>query len=206
MLDILLSDANFWFSIALATVAILFIIEIVGLVFGISMIGLLDDMPSSNIDVESSSILSFGSWLNLDRVPLLIWLVVLLSIFGLLGFVTNYATKSIANTTLPVWVTLPFSAIVGTLLTSKVSVIIAAVIPKFQTSAIQNDDFIGAVAHITIGIASKGNPAEAKFTDDYAQPHYVLVEPFEDNELFKQGERVILVKKTTHSWLATRYQ
>ena len=84
--------------------------------------------------------------------------------------------------------------------------IIAAVIPKFQTSAIQNDDFIGAVAHITIGIASKGNPAEAKFTDDYAQPHYVLVEPFEDNELFKQGERVILVKKTTHSWLATRYQ
>ncbi|WP_218418433.1 OB-fold-containig protein [Alteromonas lipotrueae] len=206
MLDILLSDANFWFSIALATVAILFIIEIVGLVFGISMVGLLDDMPSSNIDVESSSILSFGSWLNLDRVPLLIWLVVLLSIFGLLGFVTNYATKSIANTTLPVWVTLPFSAIVGTLLTSKVSVIIAAVIPKFQTSAIQNDDFIGAVAHITIGIASKGNPAEAKFTDDYAQPHYVLVEPFEDNELFKQGERVILVKKTTHSWLATRYQ
>lgn len=60
MLDILLSDANFWFSIALATVAILFIIEIVGLVFGISMVGLLDDMPNSNIDVESSSILSFG--------------------------------------------------------------------------------------------------------------------------------------------------
>lgn len=206
MLDILLSDANFWFSIALATVAILFIIEIVGLVFGISMVGLLDDMPSSNIDVESSSILSFGSWLNLDRVPLLIWLVVLLTILGLLGFVTNFATQSIAHITLPVWVTLPFSAIVGTLLTSKVSVIIAAVIPKFQTSAIQNDDFIGAVAHITIGIASKGNPAEAKFTDDYAQPHYVLVEPFEDNELFKQGERVILVKKTTHSWLATRYQ
>ena len=78
MLDILLSDANFWFSIALATVAILFIIEIVGLVFGISMVGLLDDMPTSNINVESSSILSFGSWLNLDRVPLLIWLVVLL--------------------------------------------------------------------------------------------------------------------------------
>jgi hypothetical protein len=85
--------------------------------------------------------------------------------------VTNFATQSIANITLPVWVTLPFSAIVGTLLTSKVSVIIAAVIPKFQTSAIQNDDFIGAVAHITIGIASKGNPAEAKFTDDYSQPH-----------------------------------
>ena len=206
MLDVLLSDANFWFSIALATVAILFIIEIVGLVFGISMVGLLDDMPNSNIDVESSSILSFGSWLNLDRVPLLIWLVVLLTIFGLLGFVTNFATQSIANITLPVWVSLPFAAVVGTLLTSKVSVIIAAVIPKFQTSAIQSEDFIGAVAHITIGIASKGNPAEAKFTDDYSQPHYVLVEPFEDNELFKQGERVILVKKTTRSWLATRYQ
>ncbi|MDO6567565.1 YqiJ family protein [Alteromonas sp. 1_MG-2023] len=206
MLDVLLSDANFWFSIALATVAILFIIEIAGLVFGISLIGLLDDMPNSNIDIESSSILSLGSWLNLDRVPLLIWLVVFLTTFGLLGFAANFTTESIASFTLPVWVTLPFSALIGVLITSKVSLIIASIIPKFQTSAIHSDEFIGAVAHITIGTASKGNPAEAKFTDNYSQPHYVLVEPFEDDELFKQGEQVILVKKTTHSWLATRYQ
>jgi len=61
------------------------------------------------------------------------------------------------------------------------------------------------VAEITIGKASRGNPAEAKFTDHYSQPHFVLVEPFEDEELFAQGERVILVQKKQHSWLATRY-
>jgi hypothetical protein len=34
----------------------------------------------------------------------------------------------------------------------------------------------------------------------------VLVEPFEEKELFAQGERVILVQKNERSWLATRYQ
>lgn len=206
MLEVLLSDTNYWFSIALATVAILFVLELVGLIFGISLIGILDDLPNNSIDVESGSVLAIGNWLNFNRIPLLIWLVVFLTSFGLLGFMINFTTKNLLSFTLPVWLSLTVVGFTSLIVTSRLSILIARVLPKFQSSAVNNEDFIGAVAHITIGSASKGNPAEAKFTDSYTQAHYVLVEPFEENELFLQGERVILVKKTDLSWLATRYQ
>lgn len=43
MLEILLSDANYWFSVALFIVVILFTLELTFLLFGISALGLLDD-------------------------------------------------------------------------------------------------------------------------------------------------------------------
>lgn len=206
MLEILLSDANYWFSVALFIVVILFSLELTFLLFGISILGLLDDSPVANIEMEGSSLLAIGNWLNIDKVPLLVWLVCFLSLFGLLGFIVNAATHSFLQFTLPSWISIIFSAVFSLFATSKLSIGLAKLLPKIQSSALDNDDFVGAVAHITIGRASRGNPAEAKFTDNYAQPHYVLVEPFEEKELFDRGERVILVKKTPHSWLATRYQ
>jgi len=206
MLEVLLSDANYWFSVALATVAILFILELVGLIFGISLMGILDDIPSTSLDPDAGSFLAVGNWLNIDRIPLLIWLVLFLTVFGLLGFATNIITHQVFTLSLPVWTTLLLASIAGIAITSRLSVVIARILPKFQTSALDSDDFVGAIAHITIGRASKGNPAEAKFIDSFSQSHYVLVEPMEEKEMFKQGERVILVKKTPLSWLATRYQ
>lgn len=89
------------------------------------------------------------------------------------------------------------SSIFGVELVSdiKTVLVIAHILPSIESSAISSDEFVGAVAEITIGRASRGNPAEAKFTDNYSQPHFVLVEPFEEKELFAQGERVILVQK-----------
>ena len=75
MLEILLSDANYWFSVALFIVVILFSLELTFLLFGISILGLLDDSPVANIEMDGSSLLAIGNWLNIDKVPLLVWLV-----------------------------------------------------------------------------------------------------------------------------------
>lgn len=206
MVEVLLSNANYWFSVAFVIVAILFIVEVASLLFGLSVLGLLDEAPDASADVDNHSFLAIGNWLNLDKVPLLIWLVTFLTLFGLLGLTLNLTTHSLFNFTLPAWSSIIFAATFGLAATARACAAIAKILPKFQTSAVANDDFVGAVAQITLGRASKGNPAEAKFTDNFSQPHYVLVEPFEDSELFDCGEKVILVKKTSHSWLATRYQ
>ena len=84
MLSFLLDDANFWFSCALGIVIALFILEMVGMFFGISLLGLVDDQAALDADADTSSgFTEFGSWLALDRLPLLVWLVLLLTTFGI---------------------------------------------------------------------------------------------------------------------------
>ena len=204
MFDVLLSPSNFWFSIALSAVIFVCLLEVVSIMFGVSLLGLSDDVGDINSDGLMGS--EFASWLNINKVPFLIWFIVFLSWFCALGFLLNGITGTLLNISLPVFVSVAFASASALFTTSKTATIIAAVLPSIQTSAQNNDDFVGAVATVTIGNASKSNPAEAKFTDSFSQPHYVLVEPIEDNALFKQGESVILVKKGQHSWLATRYQ
>ena len=203
MTDVLLSPANFWFSISLIAVFFVFILELVSTVFGVSLLGLGDDF--AELDGEGFLNTSFANWLNINKVPFLIYLVVLLTLFGLTGLIINGITASALGFTLPAFVSVPLAFVISLLVTARTVKIISGLLPSVESSAVNSDDFIGSVAEITIGEASRGNPAEAKFTDHYSQPHFVLVEPFEEEELFTQGERVILVKKNQHSWLATRY-
>lgn len=203
MTDVLLSPANFWFSISLIAVFFVFILELVSTVFGVSLLGLGDDF--AELDGEGFLNTSFANWLNINKVPFLIYLVILLTLFGLTGLIINGITASALGFTLPAFVSVPLAFVISLLVTARTVKIISGLLPSVESSAVNSDDFIGSVAEITIGKASRGNPAEAKFTDHYSQPHFVLVEPFEEEELFTQGERVILVKKNQHSWLATRY-
>lgn len=203
MTDVLLSPANFWFSISLIAVFFVFILELVSTVFGVSLLGLGDDF--AELDGEGLLNTSFANWLNINKAPFLIYLVVLLTLFGLAGLIINGITASALGFTLPAFVSVPLAFVISLLVTARTVKIISGLLPSVESSAVNSDDFIGSVAEITIGKASRGNPAEAKFTDHYSQPHFVLVEPFEEEELFTQGERVILVKKNQHSWLATRY-
>ena len=204
MTDVLLSPANFWFSIALFAVFLVFILELVSTVFGMSLLGLGDDF--AEFDGEGFLSTSFASWLNINKVPFLVYLIVLMTFFGLSGLIINGLSASILNTTVPSLVSVLLAFTIGLFITAKTVRLISNLLPSVESSALTSDDFLGSVAEITIGKASRGNPAEAKFTDHYSQPHFVLVEPFEDHELFSQGERVILVQKNKHSWLATRYQ
>ncbi|APD86685.1 hypothetical protein BM527_11615 [Alteromonas sp. Mex14] len=204
MTDVLLSPANFWFSIALFAVFLVFILELVSTVFGMSLLGLGDDF--AEFDGEGFLSTSFASWLNINKVPFLVYLIVLMTFFGLSGLIINGLSASILNTTLPSLISVLLAFTIGLFITAKTVRLISNLLPSVESSALTSDDFLGSVAEITIGKASRGNPAEAKFTDHYSQPHFVLVEPFEDHELFSQGERVILVQKNKHSWLATRYQ
>lgn len=203
MTYVLLSPANFWFSISLIAVFFVFILELVSTVFGVSLLGLGDDF--AELDGEGFLNTSFANWLNINKVPFLIYLVVLLTLFGLTGLIINGITASALGFTLPAFVSVPLAFVISLLVTARTVKIISGLLPSVESSAVNSDDFIGSVAEITIGKASRGNPAEAKFTDHYSQPHFVLVEPFEEEELFTKGERVILVKKNQHSWLATRY-
>ena len=206
MLSFLLDDANFWFSCALGIVIALFILEMVGMFFGISLLGLVDDQAALDADADTSSgFTEFGSWLALDRVPLLVWLVLLLTTFGIAGLALNFLSLTLLNTYFARWLITLLAVVAGLFFTARFGTVIARLLPKQESSATTADELVGTVGHITVGVARQNSPAEGKFVDAHGQPHYLLVEPIEPDEQFSQGEKILLIQKRDYRWLASRY-
>ena len=206
MLSFLLDDANFWFSCALGIVIALFILEMVGMFFGISLLGLVDDQAALDADADTSSgFTEFGSWLALDRLPLLVWLVLLLTTFGIAGLALNFLSLTLLNTYFARWLIALLAVVAGLFFTARFGTVIARLLPKQESSATTADELVGTVGHITVGVARQNSPAEGKFVDAHGQPHYLLVEPIEPDEQFSQGEKILLIQKRDYRWLASRY-
>ena len=206
MLSFLLDDANFWFSCALGIVIALFILEMAGMFFGVSLLGLVDDQAALDADADSSSgFTEFGSWLALDRVPLLVWLVLLLTTFGSAGLTFNFLSLTLLDTYFARWLITLLAVIAGLFFTTRFGPFIARLLPKQESSATTADELVGTVGHITVGVARQNSPAEGKFIDAHGQPHYLLVEPLEPDEQFSQGEKILLIQKRDYRWLASRY-
>ena len=206
MLSFLLDDANFWFSCALGIVIALFILEMAGMFFGVSLLGLVDDQAALDADADSSSgFTEFGSWLALDRVPLLVWLVLLLTTFGTAGLTFNFLSLTLLDTYFARWLITLLAVVAGLFCTARFGTFLARLLPKQESSATTADELVGTVGHITVGVARQNSPAEGKFIDAHGQPHYLLVEPFEPDEQFSQGEKILLIQKRDYRWLASRY-
>ena len=206
MLSFLLDDANFWFSCALGIVIALFILEMAGMFFGVSLLGLVDDQAALDADADTSSgFTEFGSWLALDRVPLLVWLVLLLTTFGSAGLTFNFLSLTLLDTYFARWLITLLAVVAGLFFTARFGTFIARLLPKQESSATTADELVGTVGHITVGVARQNSPAEGKFVDAHGQPHYLLVEPFEPDEQFSQGEKILLIQKRDYRWLASRY-
>jgi hypothetical protein len=206
MLSFLLDDANFWFSCALGIVIALFILEMAGMFFGVSLLGLVDDQAALDADADTSSgFTEFGSWLALDRVPLLVWLVLLLTTFGSAGLTFNFLSLTLLDTYFARWLITLLAVIAGLFFTTRFGTFIARLLPKQESSATTADELVGTVGHITVGVARQNSPAEGKFIDAHGQPHYLLVEPLEPDEQFSQGEKILLIQKRDYRWLASRY-
>ena len=206
MLSFFLDDANFWFSCALGVVFALFILEMAGMLFGVSLLGLIDDQAALDTDTEASpGFTQLGSWLALDRVPLLVWFVLLLTSFGIVGLLLNFFSLSFSGSFFATWLAITGALLLGLFFTARFGGLIARLLPKQESSATTADEMVGTVGHITVGVARLNSPAEGKFIDTHGQPHYLLVEPLEPDEQFSQGEKILLIQKRDYRWLASRY-
>ena len=203
MLAFFLADFNLPYSLALTLVLGLAFIEGVGLLIGLSLGSLLDDLFSIDIDVDpelpSGGFTSVLGWLYFNQLPFLVWLLLFLSSFGIAGLTLNYII------TLPLIITLPITLLVAIFATRFLGRGIALIIPKNESSASSSSSFAGKVATVTVGKASKGNAAEAVLRDEFNQKHYVMVEPEEDSQIFNQGTQVVLIEKQKNSWIAVEF-
>lgn len=211
MIEFILADINIGFAVALCLVLALAILEGIGMLIGLSMVNLLDHMSPIDLDIDVDTDLPTGGltpllgWLCLNRLPLLIWLVLFLTSFGITGYTLNYILLNNFTVNLSEFLTYGLSFILSLYATHHIGIPLSRLLPKNETSAISNNSFNGLVATITIGTAKQGSPAEASLTDSFNQKHYVLVTPDSDNEEFNQGQQVVLVEKKESFWLAIKF-
>ncbi|WP_395340409.1 YqiJ family protein [Ningiella sp. W23] len=211
MFDFLFADANFLFSIAIGIVFFLGLLEAFGLLIGISLAAFLDNISPIDVDLSADPDISASgpsdalSWLCLNRLPLMVWLVLFLTCFGITGYTINFLSASFFNIYFAGVISISAALIAGLLLTARIGRVLARIIPKNESSAVSSSSFSGKLATITTGTARWGSPAEASVIDDFNQKHYVMVEPIESDQVFASGQQVVLVQKGKSSWQAISY-
>lgn len=202
-MDFLLLSDNLPFSLAIAFVVLLGVVEAISMVLGLSLLGALDELSPIDIDTDfeasATGITGVVGWLCLDRLPLLIWLVLMLTSFAIAGFSVNYVAMSFYGS-LPQIISVPVALLFSALSCRFLGAKLARLLPKNESSAISVDDLSGLIGVITMGCARRGFPSEAVVRDHFNQKHYVLVEPESAEGEFAKGTQVVLLHRTGNVW------
>ena len=208
------------FSIALAIVAGLFVLEIITALLGGSILGVGTDAPDVDVDLDfdfstdidagvefadgldgvdvpnaHTSTGGIFTWIGARDVPVLIWLVSFLTMFGLAGLILQSVSGAVIGKQLPPLVAAFIVFVPALAATRVIANWVALIMPKTETTALRARHLGGYHGTITQGTASRGKPAEVKIKDRHGNIHYLRVEPLHDDDSFAQGADVTLIRK-----------
>lgn len=205
MWDLLTHPSNLIFSVCICLLFFFALLEVLLLLAGGGSQGILDQfLPDDlishkdvevNIDGSSGLLIQFLDWLYIGRVPLLIWLIIFLTLYGLSGLILQSVLFQWTGQYISAWIMAPACLFLSMPLVRYSAMLITRILPQDETTAIYSDELIGRTAIIILGVASPNSPAEAKVQDQHGLTHYILVEP-EQDESFQQGQSVILTGRT----------
>ena len=218
MIEIFLRPEALAFSIALTVVFGLFLLEILSLMLGGSLMAIGSDGPDVNLDFDVMPDADFdmdidmplevdapdsvavapsglSGWLGMREVPFLIWLVSFLTLFGLSGLVLQAGVTAFAGAPLSGWIAGLVALAPAVFGARGIARVIAAIMPKTESSAMRTRFLGGHYGIISQGTARRGKPAEAKIKDRFGNTHYLRVEPLGDSDVIPQGRDVRVIRK-----------
>lgn len=181
---------NFPFAVAFVVLLLIAAAQVIGL-------GDLIGEPDHDAHIDhahAGPLEGMASLLGIGRVPLLIWLAILLLMFSGIGITGQFLLDSIAGGMMEPHRAALLTVIPAFLTTAVVSRIIAPIIPRDETTAVDIDTLVGKRGAIDIGVARRGHAARAIVRDTYGHPHNVMVEPHDDGAEFVAGDEVLLVR------------
>lgn len=209
-MDWMTAAGNTPFSIALLIMVGLALVELLALVTGFSVNDVVDDFVAGHLEAtagsgtgmeatghgEGSSVVGrFLAWLHIGRVPVLMILIVFLTTFGLVGLVGQGIVHAVLGRTLPALLAAPAALLAALPVVRAVTGVLARLMPREETSAVDVATLVGRTAVVTGGTARSGMPAQARVRDSFGTEHYVLVEPEDEGVAFATGTVVLLVRQ-----------
>lgn len=195
----LLADYNMPFAAALVLMALLGVLQVVGLgsLFG-----------DTDLDADGEGGFADGllSFLGIGRVPFMVWLVSFLLVFAALGVGIQALADGLVGAPLDRWLAAGIAALAALPVTGGFVRPIAAILPGDETSAVGLDSLVGRRARIVTGRAAVGHPARAQVHDRHGRPHYVMIEPHEAGSEMLEGDEVLLVRRESETFYGVALQ
>jgi hypothetical protein len=198
--DLLLAPDVRPFAVAAAIMAVLGAIELLTTLVGFSIGGLV----GNDVAVEVDSHDALGGlflWINAGRLPLLILIILALGVFAIEGFVLQGIAHGL-GITLPTWIA-GLAAFAGTIpVVRTTSRSISRIIPRDETYAVNDADFVGKVATVSIGPLDQGLPGRVRLKDVFGNWHTVPARASPDSQALPVGASVLLVDRDARSFIA----
>jgi len=202
-LNFLLAPQTLPFGVALTLMALILLVECVGLLLAASPGNVLDNWLPENIGEGSGLDRALG-WLHLGKVPSLVLLVLFLLGFSLAGYTLQLTVESLFGHYLPALFAALLALPVGLFTVRSLGVVVGRFIPQEETSAVSEQSLLGLPAVISQGIAKSGLAAQARVRDQHGRTHYLLVEPDIANEEFDEGTQILIINKNGAIWRCIR--
>lgn len=197
---IIFTEYNGPYLFAITFVLLIGALEIISLVFGHFLSGTLDAHLDHYDSLMSGNIDQALHYLHFRRIPALVVLCLLAGYFGLFGILIQHGWVTVWQAPLSNLLLAPLCFIFSVFAVHYSGKVIAPWLPRDESTAITEDDFIGSMAVITGHSAVAGTPCEGRFTDKFGQTHYLLLEP-EEGKAFKRGDKVLIICRLS----STRY-
>jgi hypothetical protein len=190
--DILLAPDVRPFAVAAAIMVSLGGIELLTMIVGFSISELVGH--DFALDSETHSVIGgLFLWINAGRLPLLILLILALGIFSIAGFLLQAIAHG-AGAVLPVSIAAVAALGVSIPVIRVTSRGIARIIPRDETYAVNEADFVGPL--------DQGLPGRVRLKDVFGNWHSVAARASPDSAPLPVGARVLLVDRDNRTFIA----
>ncbi|RYX83709.1 DUF1449 family protein [bacterium] len=202
-MEILLAPQNLPFSLSLAFVVVMGALQLLlGLGDAIGHVAFDADL---DLDGHISPFEAALDWLWVGKIPFSILLILFCLCFGLSGIglqaFEHHRSGSffppLLAAALAFFITIPLLRLTGWAL--------RPIMPRDETEAVSPNSLVGRDGQITLGVARRGHPAEARVRDGHGKTHYIMVEPETPGVELRAGDTVLLVSRRDHIFLALEY-
>src|SRR6202043_2495095 len=198
--DILLAPEVRPFAVAAAIMVVLGGLELLTTLVGLSI----SELIGHDIAVDADSHTGIGGlflWINAGRFPLLILIILALGVFSIEGFLLQGIAHAV-GTALPAAIA-ALAAAAGSIPVIRVaSRGLARIIPRDETYAVSDADFVGKVAVVAIGPLDQGLPGRVRLKDVFGNWHTVSARASPDSQALLVGASVLLVDRDARSFVA----
>lgn len=207
---ILLEPYNLPFAFSLGALFVIALLQVLGA-------GDLFDTGDVDFGIEMDADITDGlhasgfmdglfSLLGIGRVPFLIWLSFLLFVFSLVGVLGQWVIDTAFGSPLSAGLAALLAGVAALPLNGMLVRPLAHVLPQDESSAVGLESLVRRDAVIQTGTSRAGSPARAKVNDAFGHPHFVMVEPHDDNAQLTEGETVLLVRREGELFFGVAYE
>ena len=199
----LFTQAYFIYSVPILVGLLLCTIESLFLLRGKSFFGLLD-MPQQFGRPEITPYHFVPHTLRLYEVTIVFWFMVFFITFGTSGMLIQRLYFAYWQAYAPQALLFPVTLVVAATATA---VVIHHLAPRLRSynSLLASEEYAGRIATIVGYSEFLGAEVLATVFDQNHQLLNIKVQPMEASERLLCGDKVVLVKRTNESWLATRH-